>query len=140
MLTARGPYFFTGYYAPLYWLLLLFNCALPQAFWFRTVRRNVLGVVAICIFVDVGMWLERILIIWNTLSHDYAQSMWRHFHPTLSDWVLLFGPLGLLPSSSSATCAFCRRCRCTKPANFARQGRRLTRKFAAEFEGCRRAW
>jgi Ni/Fe-hydrogenase subunit HybB-like protein len=88
-------YFFTGYYAPLYWLLLLFNCALPQAFWFRTVRRNILGVVAICILVDVGMWLERILIIWNTLSHDYAQSMWRHFHPTLSDWVLLIGPLGL---------------------------------------------
>ena len=88
-------YFFTGYYAPLYWLLLLFNCALPQAFWFRTIRRNVLGVVAICIFVDVGMWIERILIIWNTLSHDYAQSMWRHFHPTLSDWVLLLGPLGL---------------------------------------------
>jgi Ni/Fe-hydrogenase subunit HybB-like protein len=88
-------YFFTGTYAPLYALLLLFNCVIPQAFWFRVVRRRIAAVVLICVLIDVGMWLERILIIWNTLSHDYAQSMWRHFFPTLSDWVLLFGPVGL---------------------------------------------
>jgi len=41
------------------------------------------------------MWLERILIIWNTLSHGYAVSLWRLFYPTLWDWMLLFGPIGL---------------------------------------------
>jgi molybdopterin-containing oxidoreductase family membrane subunit len=41
------------------------------------------------------MWLERILIIWNTLSHGYAPSLWRLFYPTLWDWALLAGPMGL---------------------------------------------
>jgi molybdopterin-containing oxidoreductase family membrane subunit len=88
-------YFFTGNYAPLYGVLLLFNCVVPQALWFRSVRRSVLWILAISILIGVGMWLERILIIWNTLSHGYAPSMWRLFHPSLWDWVLLFGPLGL---------------------------------------------
>ena len=31
----------------------------------------------------VGMWLERILIIWNTLSHGYLPSMRHVFFPTV---------------------------------------------------------
>lgn len=88
-------YLFTGNYAPLYWMQLLFNCLLPQAFWFPSVRRSVLFVVLISIGINLGMWLERILIIWNTLSHGYAISLWRLFYPTLWDWTLLFGPVGL---------------------------------------------
>src|SRR4051794_24718969 len=87
-------YFFTGDYAPLYWTLLVCNCLIPQALWFRRVRRSIWTVVLIAIALNVGMWLERILIIWNTLSHGYAVSMFRLFHPTLWDWLLLFGPLG----------------------------------------------
>lgn len=88
-------YMFTGDYALLYWTLLVCNVLVPQALWLRAVRRSVPALVAIAIAVDVGMWLERILIIWNTLSHGYAVSLWRLFSPTLWDWVLLFGPLGL---------------------------------------------
>ena len=49
---------------------------------------------SISLLIDVGMWLERILIIFNTLSRGYLPSMWRTFHPTLWDWTLLFTPLG----------------------------------------------
>ena len=45
--------------------------------------------------INVGMWLERILIIWNTLSHDYLPSAWRLFIPTIWDWLTTFGSLGL---------------------------------------------
>jgi molybdopterin-containing oxidoreductase family membrane subunit len=41
------------------------------------------------------MWIERILIIWNTLSHDYMPSLWRLFQPTIWDWSFLIGPMGL---------------------------------------------
>ena len=75
--------------------MLVCNCLIPQALWFRRVRRSILAVVLISIAINVGMWLERILIIWNTLSHGYAVSLWRLFSPTLWDWLLLFGPLGL---------------------------------------------
>jgi len=41
------------------------------------------------------MWLERILIVWNTLSHGYMPSLWRTFHFTFWDWSFLVAPLGL---------------------------------------------
>jgi Ni/Fe-hydrogenase subunit HybB-like protein len=88
-------FLFTGPYAPFYGVMLFCNCLIPQAFWFRSVRRRIVAVVAISILINVGMWLERILIIWNTLSHGYSVSMWRLFKPTLWDWLLLIGPFGL---------------------------------------------
>ena len=86
---------FTGAYAPLFWTLLLCNVVIPQAFWFAAVRTNIIAVFAIAVLINVGMWLERILIIWNTLSHDYSPSMWRLFLPTIWDWITTFGSLGL---------------------------------------------
>jgi Ni/Fe-hydrogenase subunit HybB-like protein len=85
---------FTGAYAPIYWCMLLFNCVVPQLFWFVRVRCSVVAVVIIAILINVGMWLERIEIVWNTLSHDYLPSMWRIFIPTFWDWALLFSSLG----------------------------------------------
>jgi molybdopterin-containing oxidoreductase family membrane subunit len=86
---------FTGAYAPMFWALLLCNVAIPQAFWFRAVRTSIVGVFMVSIVINIGMWLERILIIWNTLSHDYTPSMWRLFLPTVWDWITTFGSLGL---------------------------------------------
>ncbi len=86
---------FTGAYAPMFWALLLCNVVIPQAFWLTIIRRNVVAVFVVAIAVNIGMWLERILIVWNTLSHDYAVSMWRLFLPTVWDWITTFGSLGL---------------------------------------------
>jgi Ni/Fe-hydrogenase subunit HybB-like protein len=86
---------FFGAYAPMFWALLLCNVVIPQAFWFVVIRRNVVAVFAIAVLINIGMWLERILIVWNTLSHDYAVSMWRLFLPTIWDWVTTIGSLGL---------------------------------------------
>jgi Ni/Fe-hydrogenase subunit HybB-like protein len=88
-------YEFTGHYHPLYYAMLVCNCLLPQAFWIPSVRRRVAPVLIIAILIIVGMWLERISIVWNTLSHGYAISMWRIFHPTFWDYSLMFGSLGL---------------------------------------------
>jgi molybdopterin-containing oxidoreductase family membrane subunit len=87
-------YMFTGDYAPLYWALLASNVIVPQSLWFRVVRHNVPALVTIAVLIDAGMWIERILIIWSTLSHDYAEALWRVFRPTIADWMLLVGPLG----------------------------------------------
>ncbi len=86
---------FTGHYAVLYWLLLLFNVVLPQLFWSKAVRRNLAVIIAVSIGINIGMWLERILIIWNTLGDTHLPSMRHHFHPSLTDWAFLIGPLGL---------------------------------------------
>ena len=56
---------------------------------------NVVAVFVIAVIINIGMWLERILIVWNTLSHDYLPSSWRLFLPTTWDWLITFGSLGL---------------------------------------------
>ena len=85
---------FTGTYGWLYWIMIFCNCIAAQAFWFPAFRRNIWWVVAIGLLINVGMWLERILIVWNTLAHAYEPSMWHIFVPTLWDWLILAGSLG----------------------------------------------
>ncbi len=87
-------FLFTGPYAPLYYCQLLFNVAVPQLLWAPRIRRSIAAVTLISIVINVGMWLERILIVWGTLSRDYLPSAWRIFLPTFWDWALLFGSLG----------------------------------------------
>jgi molybdopterin-containing oxidoreductase family membrane subunit len=86
---------FVGSYAPMFRTLLFCNVLIPQAFWFAPIRSNVTAVFVIAVVINIGMWLERILIVWNTLSHDYSISMWRLFLPTVWDWITTIGSLGL---------------------------------------------
>ncbi len=85
---------FTGLYAPAYWTMLTLNCLLPQLYWLRRVRRSLPAVLVIAVLINVGMWLERILIISQTLSRGHLPSQWAVFIPTLWDWALLAGSLG----------------------------------------------
>ena len=68
--------------------------AIPQLFWSSRVRTTIPAVVLIAIIINVGMWIERVLIIWDTLGHDYMISSWRVFLPSFWDWSLWFGTLG----------------------------------------------
>ena len=87
-------YEFTGTYWPMYAAQILFNVAIPQLFWSSRVRTTIPAVVLIAIIINVGMWIERVLIIWDTLGHDYMISSWRVFLPSFWDWSLWFGTLG----------------------------------------------
>ena len=87
-------YEFTGAYWPMYVCQLLFNVVVPQLFWSPRVRNSIAAVFVISIIINIGMWFERILIVWNTLGRGHMPSAWRIFLPTLADWTLLFGSLG----------------------------------------------
>lgn len=84
----------TGHYAPLYWSMLLCNCLIPQALWLPRVRRSLWALGAIAVLINVGMYLERIMIIFETLSRGYLPSMWRYFHVTFWDLFFVLMPLG----------------------------------------------
>ncbi len=88
-------YFFTGDYWPLYAALLFCNCGQPHALWLPRVRRSVPLLVSVCLLILLRMWIARILIIWNTLSHDYMPTLWRVFEMTIVYWSLLIWPMGL---------------------------------------------
>jgi Ni/Fe-hydrogenase subunit HybB-like protein len=86
-------YEFTGTYGPLYVAMLLCNVVLPQVLWFPRVRRDVGALVIVALMVNLGMWLERILILLTTLAHGPLPSGWSVYRPTLVDGAILFGSL-----------------------------------------------
>jgi Ni/Fe-hydrogenase subunit HybB-like protein len=85
----------SGPYAPAYWTLLLCNVVIPQALWFKSVRTSVLALFAISLVVNVGMWLERFVIIVLSLHRDFLPSSWGNFAPTFWDWSTFLGTIGL---------------------------------------------
>ena len=84
-----------GPYAPVYWGTILCNVILPQALWFKSVRRGPWKLFAIAIIVNVGMWLERFMIVVTSLHHDFLPSSWGMFYPTFWDFATFFGTVGL---------------------------------------------
>jgi molybdopterin-containing oxidoreductase family membrane subunit len=86
---------FVGPYAPLYWLLLLCNIVIPQALWSVGVRRNVYALFALSLVINVGMWLERFIIVVTSLHRDYLPSAWATYYPTVWDWSTYVGTIGL---------------------------------------------
>src|SRR5438132_9257705 len=85
----------TGSYAPFYWLLLLCNVIAPQALWFHRVRSHVPSLFVIAIIVNIGMWLERFIIVVISLTRDFVPSAWGGFQPTFWDFSTFFGTIGL---------------------------------------------
>lgn len=83
----------TGFYAPVYWTMLAINVLLPQLLWFRRVRRSAALLFALSLVVNLGMWMERVVIVVQSTSHDFLPSSWGRFVPTAWDWVMLLGSI-----------------------------------------------
>jgi len=86
---------FGGFYAPAYWLLILCNILIPQLLWFKAIRRNPLILFFISLAINVGMWLERFVIIVQSLSKDFLPSSWHIYLPTIWDIMTFIGTIGL---------------------------------------------
>jgi molybdopterin-containing oxidoreductase family membrane subunit len=86
---------FEGPYAAAYWSLIACNVLIPQLLWFRAVRRNVPLLFVISLIVNVGMWLERFVIIVISLHRDFLPSSWEIYTPTIWDFAQFFGSIGL---------------------------------------------
>jgi Ni/Fe-hydrogenase subunit HybB-like protein len=85
----------TGPYAPFYWGLLFCNAVVPQSLWLRRVRSSPLALFVIAIIVNIGMWLERFIIIVVSLHRDFLPSAWGMYAPTIWDWSTYVGTIGL---------------------------------------------
>ncbi|MBP6824849.1 MAG: polysulfide reductase NrfD, partial [Acidobacteria bacterium] len=84
-----GPY---GY---MYWLLILCNFLVPQLLWVKKYRDNMFVILVVCMFINVGMWLERFVIIVMSLNRDFLPSGWRMYYPTVFDFSMFVGTIGL---------------------------------------------
>jgi molybdopterin-containing oxidoreductase family membrane subunit len=88
----------TGPYAPLYWGLILCNILAPQALWSDRIKRSIPALFVISLVVNVGMWLERFVIVVTSLHRDFLPSSWGMYYPTIWDWGLFLGTIGLFLS------------------------------------------
>jgi Ni/Fe-hydrogenase subunit HybB-like protein len=78
----------------IYWCVLTFNVLIPQALWWRRIRASAAALLLISVVVNVGMWMERFMIIVTSLQRDFLPSSWGKFVPTFWDWATLAGSLG----------------------------------------------
>ena len=85
----------TGPYAPMYWSLIACNIVTPQFLWFRKIRAKVGALFAIAMVVNVGMWLERFVIVVTSLHRDFLPSSWGMYYPTRWDIFTFLGTIGL---------------------------------------------
>jgi Ni/Fe-hydrogenase subunit HybB-like protein len=85
----------TGPYWPIYWSLIFCNGVAPQLLWFKKVRLNLKSLYAVTMAVNVGMWLERFVIVVTSLHRDFVPSSWGMYYPTRWDWMTFIGTLGM---------------------------------------------
>lgn len=86
---ATGPYWWA------YWSMMTCNVITPQLFWSKTLRESVFATFIISIFVNIGMWFERFVIIVTSLHRDYLPSSWTMYSPTWVEAGIFIGSLGL---------------------------------------------
>ncbi len=85
----QGPYRWHWY------SLLLCNVLAPQLLWMRRFRTTPALAFIVAMFVNVGMWLERFVIVVTSLHRDFLPSSWGMFHGTRWDWAIFVGTIGL---------------------------------------------
>lgn len=84
-----------GHYAPAYWAMLAINVLAIQPLWFRSVRSSPRLLFCIALLANVGMWLERYVIVVTSTEQSFLPGMWRSVPATWVDGALLAGSLGL---------------------------------------------
>ena len=88
----HGPY--SGYY----FALILCNILTPQLLWFRKVRTYVPALFAMSLVINLGMWLERFVIVVISLTRDFMPSAWGRYQATFWDYSTFIGTMGLFVS------------------------------------------
>ena len=85
---ALGPYWWS------YWAMVSCNVITPQIFWFKKCRTSVPIMFVASIFINIGMWFERFVIIVTSLHRDFLPSSWGYFRPTYVDILTFIGTMG----------------------------------------------
>ena len=85
---ATGPYWWA------YAIMMTCNVLTPQLYWITKIRTSFIATFVISIFINIGMWFERFVIIVTSLHRDYLPSAWTMFSPTFIDIGIFLGTLG----------------------------------------------
>lgn len=80
-----------GHYAPEYWIMVVCNTVIPLLYLSKRIRTHVIPLFIISIFVNIGMWFERFVIIAGSVAHDFLPNAWGHYRPTWVEGGIMVG-------------------------------------------------
>jgi Ni/Fe-hydrogenase subunit HybB-like protein len=86
--------FHMRYFGPwgwMFWVMVLCNCLIPLALFSPRIRTSPVPLFIITIFVNIGMWFERFVIIAGSLATNFEPSQWRFWHPSLTEMGITVG-------------------------------------------------
>jgi molybdopterin-containing oxidoreductase family membrane subunit len=95
-----------GPYAPYYWTMVICNVFVPHLFWFKKWRTTPALMIIVAVLVNVGMWMERFVIIAISLTRGHLPSSWRFYSPTWVDIGMFIGSFGLFMTLFLLFCRF----------------------------------
>lgn len=85
----------TGPYRWAYWIMIGCNVVSAQLLWIKKLRTNLMFTFFLSIIINIGMWFERFVIIVVTLHRDFLTSSWTMYKPTIVEYGLIIGTLGI---------------------------------------------
>jgi molybdopterin-containing oxidoreductase family membrane subunit len=87
-------YRMTGEYRYFYWTMLFCNSLVPLTLFVKKWRRSIPFLFGLSIFVNIGMWFERFVIIVSSLARDFNPYSWGLYKPTLIEAGITLGSFG----------------------------------------------
>ena len=76
------------------WIMIICNVVVPLPLWIKKVRLHIPTVWVMTIFINIGMWFERYVIITTGLAHDYDPAAWGYYTPSWVEMTILLGSFG----------------------------------------------
>ena len=86
--------FHMRYFGPwgwMFWVMVACNCVIPLTLFSPRIRTSTVPLFIVTIFVNIGMWFERFVIIAGSLATNFEPSQWRFWHPSLTEMGITVG-------------------------------------------------
>ena len=80
--------FHMRYFGPwgwMFWVMVACNCVIPLLLFSPRIRTSTVPLFIITIFVNIGMWFERFVIIAGSLATNFMPGTWRFWHPSVTE-------------------------------------------------------
>ena len=84
-----------GFYAPLYWEMILFCAVAPLLLISKRFRTSFVPMLILSILINIGMYTERFLIVGTSLSRQYLPDAWGGYVPSLVEISIMVGSLAM---------------------------------------------
>ena len=85
----------TGMYAPWWWAMNILGSVVPFALAFKAVRNHIPTLMVVSLLLNVGMWIERFMILTPAFAHGYYPWLWTgHWWPNWVQMGIVAGSFG----------------------------------------------